>query len=213
MSNPRVSNIRASRSFAKALLAIVSMACALVPAHAERADRSKPSIVEALSLRVDDIKQIGTAKGNVVFTKGTILIRSNELEWRADAQGYEFAQAVGDNTKRAFFRQKREGLDEFIEAEATRIEYDGKADLVRFIGKAVVRRYRGATLADEAEGNLIIYDNGTDAFSVEGAAGGQPGGRVRAVLAPRKTASLPAQGATGPLRSTDRLTEPQGDRK
>jgi lipopolysaccharide export system protein LptA len=184
------------------------------PGWAERADRSRPAVVQAQSLKVDDIKQIGLAKGDVVFTKGTIVMRANELEWRADAQGYEYAQAVGESNKRAFFRQKREGLDEFIEAEAQKIEYDGKADVVRFVGKAVVRRYRGATLADEAEGSTIIYDNGTDAFSVEGAAGGQAGGRVRAVLTPRRTASAAAATLPGAqLRPSERLVEPQAERK
>jgi lipopolysaccharide export system protein LptA len=95
--------------------------------------------------------------------------------------------------KRAFNRQKREGVDEWIEGEGEVIEYDGKADRVKFIRKAEMRRLRGATLADEVTGSLITYENTTDVFTVDGGpTSPTPGGRVRAVLAPRDAASAPA---------------------
>jgi lipopolysaccharide export system protein LptA len=35
--------------------------------------------------------------------------------------------------KLAFYRKKRDGVDEYIEGEGERIEYDSRADLVKFI--------------------------------------------------------------------------------
>jgi len=76
-----------------------------------------------------------------------------------------------------------------MEGEALRIEFDGKADRVKLIDSAEVRRYRGAVLNDTMTGKLIIYENLTDVFSIDGQrteeGGKASGGRVRAVLAPR----------------------------
>ena len=69
--------------------------------------------------------------------------------------GAQFGIATADEGKRAIFRQKREGVDEYIEGEGERIEYDGKADVVRFINRAVIRRFRGAVLADDVTPELI----------------------------------------------------------
>ena len=158
-------------------------------AQAEKADRNKPMNIEADALRYDDVKQISVFSGHVVLTKGTILVRGALLEVRQDPDGYQFAMVVGSPESPAFFRQKREGLDEFIEGESETIEYDGRADKVKFIKKAHLRRLRGATVADEISGALIVYENLTDMFSVDGVPrqGGVPvpGGRVRAVLTPK----------------------------
>src|SRR2546429_9934339 len=56
------------------------------------------------------------------------------------------------------------------------IEYDGKADLVKFIRRGELRRYRGGQLSDEITGSIIVYNNLTDVFTVDGqkTSGGQP---------------------------------------
>lgn len=165
-------------------------------AQAEKADRSKPMNVEADNLRYDDLKQTSVFTGRVVLTKGTIIIRGARVDVRQDAEGYQFGVVTAEPGKLAFYRQKREGVDEYIEGEAQTIEYDGKADRVKFIGRAEMRRFRGATLNDEMTGTLITYDNTTDVFAVDGGpagtAPGTPGGRIRAVLAPRGAASASA---------------------
>lgn len=171
-----------------AFLAAVALATAL-PARAERADRGKPLNVEADNGRYDDAKQAGTFTGNVVITKGSMVMRAAKIEVRQNADGYQFGIASAAGGKLATFRQKREGIDEFIEGEAERIEYDGRADTIRFIDRAVIRRFRGSVLADETAGSLITYDNTAEVFSVAGGASAaspaNPGGRVRAVLTPR----------------------------
>ncbi|MEN9842861.1 MAG: lipopolysaccharide transport periplasmic protein LptA [Pseudomonadota bacterium] len=173
-------------------------------AYAERADRQKPLHAEADVLRYDDNKQLSIFTGNVVITKGTITIRGDRVEVRQDNQGHQFGTVIGASNALAFFRQKREGVDEFIEGEAERIEYNGQADIVQFISRAVMRRYRGATLTDETAGSKVTYDNNKDTFVVEGGAqrtADNPSGRVRAVLTPTpKAEGTPANAAptTGP---------------
>lgn len=172
-------------------------------AHAERADRDKPMNAEADALRYDDAKQISIFTGQVVITKGTIIIRGDRVEVRQDAQGNQFGVVTGAAGQQAFFRQKREALDEHIEGVADRIEYNSQLDNVKFIGSAVLRRYRGATLGDETAGSLIVYDNVAETFSVDGGVANRtaanPSGRVRAMLSP---APKPA-GATPAAASKD----------
>ena len=170
-------------------------------ARAERADRAKPMNVEADNLRYDDLKQASVFTGRVVLTKGTIVIRGARVDVRQDPDGYQYGVVTAEPGKLAFYRQKREGVDEFIEGEGETIEYDGKADRVKFIKRAEMRRYRGATLADEMAGSLIVYDNTTDVFSVDGGpASSAVGGRIRAVLAPRPGASAPAAPVAAPAQ-------------
>ena len=162
-------------------------------AFAERADKNKPINLEANSAQYDDAKQIMVVEGNVLVTKGTLVLRAMRVEQREDPEGNQFMVATAKATERVFFRQKREGLDEFMEGEAERIDYDGKADTVRLSGKAVMRRLRGSTLADESAGNLIVFNNITETMNINGsqATAGVPPQRVRMMLSPKadKTAA------------------------
>jgi len=202
------------KPFLALLLLLVASAMAL-PSRAEKADRNKPMNIEADTLRYDDVKQVSVFSGNVVLTKGSIVIRASQIDVRQDPDGYQFGTITGAADKPAFFRQKREAMDEFIEGESELIEYDGRADTVKFVRNALLRRLRGAALADEISGGLIVYENLTDTFRVDGnaikGAASGPGNRVRAMLTPKAegAASAPKVGATAPpgpaLRPTTTL--------
>jgi lipopolysaccharide export system protein LptA len=183
------------------LIAALAVGAAF-PSAAERADRDKPMNAEADALRYDDLKQSSVFTGNVVITKGTTVIRGAQVDVSQDPEGYQKAIATAAPGKLAYYRKKRDGVDEYIEGEAERIEYDSRADLVKFINRAVVRRFKGATLSDETSGALIVYNNNTDVFSVDSGqqnrSAANPGGRVRAMLSPRAGASAPATAAPAP---------------
>lgn len=159
--------------------------------------------IEADALRHDDARQLSVFTGRVLITKGTIQIRGQQVEVRQDAQGNQFGVITASEQESAFFRQKREGVDEYIEGEAQRIEYDGKADTVTFLRGAQLRRLRGATLADRVSGAVIVYDNARDLFTVDGganspaAAVGGTGTRVRAMLSPKPEADSPPPSGSG----------------
>ena len=177
--------------------------CPLRLASAEKADRDKPMNVEADALRYDDAQQISVFTGTVVLTKGTILIRGDKLEVRQDPQGFQYGVVTGTPSSAPYFRQKREGVDEIIEGEGETIDYDGRLDTVKFIGQAQLRRFQGAKLNDEFNAGVIVYNNLTDVFTLDGAPAtgsqgstGQPGapaGRVRAMLTPKSDAPAPCQ--------------------
>lgn len=181
-------------------------------ASAEKADRNLPLNAEADALRYDDARQTSVFTGNVVITKGTIIIRGARVEVRQDAQGNQFGTVNGNP---GFFRQKRDGVDEFIEGTAQRIEYDSQADTVRFVGDAVLKRFKGTQLNDETTGSVIVYNNTTDVFTVDGGVAnrtaGNPTGRVRAMLTPVPKEGAPVAPPAPPatLRPSNQLGEGQ----
>ncbi len=181
-------------------LGAVCLAVVLVsPAHAERGDRlQKINIAADESGQIDLQNQVVVYTGNVVISRGTMVIRAARVEVRQLPNGYYTAVAFGAANRPATFRQKRDGVDEHIEGEAARLEYDGRADLVKFITNAQVRRLRGAIPADEIAGNLITYDATTEKMTVSGGAKAtpaNPGGRVTATLSPREDSEAAAERA------------------
>lgn len=191
-------------TFSKLLLTITALTVQglfVGPALAEKADRDKPLNAQADALKYDDLRQTSVFTGNVNITKGTIVMRGERIDVRQDPEGYQFATVTAEPGKLAFFRQKREnGADEYIEGEAATIEYDGKADKVRLVKNAVLKRLRGAVLNDEITGSLIVYDNTTDVYTVDGGAANRtatnPSGRVRAILSPKPVAATAAANAS-----------------
>jgi lipopolysaccharide export system protein LptA len=193
-------------SFALALTLWAGLAAA--PAQAEKADRSKPWVIEADRDGVLDLqRQVLVYSGNVVITQGSMVLRAERIEMREMPDGYRAASALGSAARPASWRQKRDSVDETVEGTADRIEFDGRADTLRFLGNGAVRRLRGGTLADEITGASILWDNTAEVFKVEGGAtsAANPTGRVRAVLSPRvepAASAPPAQpGALTPSRA------------
>jgi lipopolysaccharide export system protein LptA len=206
-------NFTPPRAYAAVLYCATLLAVALPSAsHAEKADKNKPMVIDADALRHDDLKQTGVYTGNVIITKGTLTIRGERIVVRQDPEGYQFGTATAAPGKLAFFRQKREGLDEWIEGVAEAIEYDGKADTVKFVKQAVLKRFKGTALNDETIGSTITYDNGTDVFTVEGGASpgaGSTGGRIRTMMTPNdttQTAAAAAKLAPSPTSASVRAT-------
>ncbi|MCL4184276.1 MAG: lipopolysaccharide transport periplasmic protein LptA [Burkholderiaceae bacterium] len=203
----RLPSARAA-AFAALLLA------AAVPAGAEKADRNKPINVEADRMQYDDLKQTNVFTGNVVLTKGTILIRADRLVVRQDPEGYQYGTATGNL---AFFRQKREGVDQYVEGQARRIDYDGKAETFRLQQQATMRRTEKERVLDEVHGSEILYESRNDFFTVEGARGAgaspdNPGGRVRVIIQPRdeSPASSRAPGSPASLTPAEQLAPQPG---
>lgn len=171
------------------LAALLLAAVITGPAQAERADRDKPVNIEADRVDLDDVKKEATFEGNVTLTQGTLQIKADRVIVKQDADGFQYGIAYG---KPAYFRQKREGFDEYIEGFGERLEYDGKADKMQMFTNARIQRG-----GDEVRGDYISYNAVTEFFQVIGggksaASPGNPQGRVRAIIQPK-----PKPGATG----------------
>jgi len=147
---------------------------------AERADRDKPVHLEADQVLIDDARQVSTFIGNVKLSQGTMLIHGDKIVVVQDKEGFKRGTAFGQT---ASFRQKREGLDEYVEGYGERIEYDTRAETVDFYVQARIKRNM-----DEVRGEHITYSAKTEIFQVNGGAGAEsePPKRVRAILQPRQ---------------------------
>ncbi len=185
------------------------LACCFLGAssvHAERADRDKPVNLEADQVTVDDNKQTATFIGKVVLTQGTLVIRGDRMVVQQDADGFKYGVAYGNL---ASFRQKREGLDEYIDGFAERIEYDSKAEKMQMFNRAYLKKTN-----DDVRGNYISYEIATEFFKVVGggkqaATAANPEGRVRAVIQP-KSKDKPAPAAPAlPLKSAPDVETPR----
>ena len=159
-------------------------------AHAERADRDKPVNIEADRVEIDDQKKEAVFEGNVVLTQGTLMLKADRIIVDQDETGFQSGIAFG---KPAYFRQKREGLEDFIEGEAERLVYKGEEEKVELFVNAKLTRG-----GDEVRGNYISYSALTEFFEVMGnqpgsAEGESSGGRVRAIIQPRN--EEPGEGA------------------
>lgn len=196
------------------LLTLALAAAASAPVRAEKADRSKPLVIESdRGSTLDLQRQVTVLSGNAVITQGTMVLRAERIELRETPDGYRAASAIGAPGKPASWRQKRDGPgDEFVEGTADRIEFDGRADTLRLVGNGQVRRLRAGQLADEINGASIVWDNVAEVFRVEGGAvtPANPTGRVRMTLSPRaESPAAPASAppATAPLQPSRALED------
>ncbi len=112
---------------------------------------------------------------------------------RQDPDGNQYGTAYGNP---ASFRQKRDGVDQFIVGIGQQLVYDGKSEIVRLEQRATLKRLESERVTDEVHGNLIVYDSRSEFFDVR--SGGpasatpeNPGGRVRVVIQPKSTPAAP----------------------
>ena len=185
---------------------LVAIALAALPAFAERADRDKPINVEADSMQYDDLKQVNVFSGNVTLTKGTIVIRGDRLVLRQDPEGYQYGTAEG---RPASFRQKRDGVEQFVVGVGRTLSYDGRTEKVRLEEQANLKRVERERVIDEVHGKVIVYDSRNEFFDVQGGGAAasspeNPSGRVRVVIQPRNAPAEPAApGTLTPARTLE----------
>jgi lipopolysaccharide export system protein LptA len=191
------------------LLCLLAAVFTAQMAFAEKADRDKPMNVEADSLKHDDQQQLTTFTGKVLMTKGTLVLKAAKMEVKQDSQGNQVAKLWAEPGERIFFRQKREGLNEYTEGEAETAVYNSQANTLTLTQRAELRLLRGTVVADRIQGQQILVDNTNEVFSVDGkpnAVGSNAGGqRVKATITPRpKTNEASAPAAGQALKSSPR---------
>ena len=191
------------------------LAFAVIPlsAHALASDRDQPMNIEADSLRHDDAQQVTVFTGNVVVTKGSIVLRGDKLTVKQTADGAQHGTLQAGTDQRAFFSQQRDtpagAPTETVQGQAKTIEYNGATDQVKLINDGELRRFRAGALNDEITGALIVYNNSTGQFDVDGKSrqtGSTGGGhRVRAVIGASTTSKADKPSAAVPLKPSPTL--------
>lgn len=203
MSNSRkVGTLPAWRVLCGACIAGALLAGVATPAWALKSDRDQPMHVESDALRYESQQQRSTFTGNVVVTKGSIIMRGDKLVVTQTDGGKDDAVMYGNPGKPAFYRQKRDGPGEqYVEGTGAEIDYDGKADIVKFIGNAEARRLDDGKLQDDIKGDVITLNNVTSVYTVDrdqAAGKAAAGDRVRATFAPRQPAGQAAPSTAAP---------------
>lgn len=182
----------------KKIIAAVFLSVAAFGASAERADSLKQAVVQFDSLDVDEVTQTRVLTGNVVLTRGTLVLKSDRALLKETPEGFMSVTLTANNGKTATFRQKRDGgPDLWVEGQAQRIEYDERAELVKLFTAAEVRELEGGRMTNEIKGPFISYDNRREVAQVRNDASGASkvgGGRGTLIIAPRRT-TAPAEGA------------------
>jgi lipopolysaccharide export system protein LptA len=199
------------------LIALLVAACMLGGARAERSDRDKPLNYEADSGECDDLQQVCVLAGNVVLVKGTMRATGDRVQIRKDPEGYQYGLIQAAPGKVATFRQRRDtsqpGVEEFVDGQAERIEYDERSDTVKLLSRARVRMLENDVPRDELRGDAITYDQRNSKYFVTGGkASGDPNnpeGRVRGTIAPRSSAAK--TGSETPLKVAPQITNPRAN--
>jgi lipopolysaccharide export system protein LptA len=175
--------------------------------HAEKADRDKPVNIEADRMSYDDLRQVNLFEGNVILTQGTLVIRADKLTVKQDPEGFQRGTAEKGPGGFAYFKQKREAMDEYVEGWGERIEYDARSEKAELFTRA--RILRGT---DEVRGSVISYDGRSEFYTVRGGrdsgSTNNPEGRVRAVIQPRNLP--PTTGEPPPDKRPSLTLKPAG---
>lgn len=167
-----------------------ALAAVALPATAERADREKEVVVVADKVVADDNKKSSDFVGNVVVTQGTMRMTAAKVTLREDGEGYKYYVASGAPLT---FRQKRDKVDEFVEGEALRAEFDDRNDVLRLYNKGRVK-----SGANEITGDFISYDMRKEVAEVAGAPPGTTApanSRVKVIILPPKKGAGASTGA------------------
>lgn len=192
-------------------LVIAALAAAIVmPCWALSTDRNQSIEVSADRFDGDEVKQTAVYTGAVVVNQGSMQITGERLELRVTPKGYRQATVTGKPSK---FRQQQDPkaknpVDEWVNAQATRIVYDEETDTITLEGGARLARTENGRERDTMQGERIVYDMRNARSTVEGAktsTGGRQ--RVTTVIAPRNETAPARPSAT--LSPADKLTAPK----
>ena len=168
-------------------------ACFITAAHAEKADQDKPVILEAEKVSVNDVQQVYELDGQVLLTKGSILITGEKGNIRVDPEGYEYVDIQGNPKSTASFRQRREGpANEFMQGRGQTVTYNPKTELLTLTGDASLKRLLNMQMLDQLQGWKIDYDDVQQRYQVSPPANAKPEDLplARAILSPRRKATL-----------------------
>ncbi len=180
----------------KKIFAFALISLAALNAQAEKADAGKQAVIEYDTLHVDDVTQVTTLTGNVIVTKGTLVLKADKAVIKQTPQDDMEVTLTTSGSRPANFRQKRDGgPDLWVEGEAQRIEYDERTAVMKLFTAARIRQLDGTRLTDEIQSEFISYDSIREVFAARNDASGvtKPGAvRGKMIIAPRKPKPAPA---------------------
>lgn len=180
MNRTAVSVLRHSWRHVQRVASVLLLLLALPGAAlALSGDSDKPISLEADQAELNEATGVSTYTGRVVLTQGSIELHADRLV--VHAAGGELSQitATGNPVR---FRQRPEGRNKDVTAEAKKLEYQGKSRMLVLIGEAKVTQGRNTF-----SGQRIEYDLQRESVLATGGSGegGKPG-RVQMTIVPSR---------------------------
>lgn len=152
-------------------------------AFADKQDSNQPMKLRSDRATLDDYKKTYDYVGSVHMTQGSRVLTADRLLIKQDAAGFHQNTAFGSSEKLAHIKQRESQNKGWMQGWAQRIDYDDRTDKFYLYDQARIK-----TTNDDAQGEVIIYDNLTERYQV--LSKGQP--------IPEVAKSLPAQPAAAP---------------
>jgi len=170
-------------NFTRLILSVLAISFSL-SAIAERADKfEKATISYDGVMTYDTVKEVSHFNGNVVITKGSLVISSDYLTTVQAADGYSIYTVTSLKGNVAKFRQKQDSLnDKWISGEGESITYREKDDFLTIDNNAKVRISENGNLSEEASGAKITYDARSEQFVVKSNSDISGAAKVRATF-------------------------------
>ncbi|MCR2745154.1 lipopolysaccharide transport periplasmic protein LptA [Limnobacter parvus] len=162
-------------------------------AQALQSDKQQPTTIDANQMTYNEKSNVNVFSGNVLLTRGSLVIRGDKLTLTERSDGTQFAKVEG---KPARFKQQRDsetpGEVLLINGTGNSIEFDGDKSIVTLTGGASIQKSTNGQLTESISGNKITYEQNTEFLNVLGTPGKTGGSRVQAVIKPKTQASEPA---------------------
>jgi lipopolysaccharide export system protein LptA len=169
-----------SMRFALPLLAVALVLSP--PCRADDGDKDKPINFSGDTGGGSSATGVGELSGHVTITQGTLVLHADKVTFKRNPDNSLSATATGAPVS---YRQKRQGTDEYDEAYAQRIVYDGQKQLVELFDRALLKQ--GPT--KELRSDYISYNRANGVASAGAPAGtstpDKPAARVTGVILPK----------------------------
>ncbi len=156
--------IRIPPELFRLLIYLLVSACCLAWAPrlaALSSDREQPIEIRADRASIDDLKGITVYEGNVEVIQGSMVLRGDKVTLTYD-QNKQVEQIIAEGNP-AYYKQRPDNRDSDVQAEARRMEYYAKKDMLHLIQEARVWQDK-----DSFSGEHIVYDVKRSQLTAEG---------------------------------------------
>ncbi|HEX4856214.1 MAG TPA: lipopolysaccharide transport periplasmic protein LptA [Limnobacter sp.] len=177
--------------YPKSVFSILA-ACLIASGHqamALESDKRQPTTIDANQMTYSEKSNVNVFTGNVLLTRGSLVIRGDKLTLTERSDGSQFAVVEG---KPARFKQQRDSRIPsevlLINGSANSIEFDGSKSVVTLTGAASIEKSTNGQLTESISGTRITYEQNTEFLNVVGSTGSTGQTRVQAVIKPKNQA-------------------------
>ncbi|HEY1057372.1 MAG TPA: lipopolysaccharide transport periplasmic protein LptA [Limnobacter sp.] len=169
--------------------ALVSLFLYSATAWSLESDKKQPTTIDANQMNYNEKASVNVFTGNVLLTRGSLVVRGDKLTLRETKDGTQHATIEGSPAR---FKQQRDSTKPsevlLINGTANLIELDGASSVVTLTGQANLQKSSNGQLTESITGNKIVYQQNSETLNVVGDGNGPGKSRVQAVIKPRDKA-------------------------